>query len=75
MRHCGEAAGVAFQITDDLLDADEEDGCSLVPVLGLDGARRRAEELLAEALEALDGLGERAEPLRELVRYAVRRGE
>ncbi len=73
LRRCGEAAGLAFQIADDLLDAEEEEACSLATLLGLDGARRRAEELLAEALAAIEGLGERGEPLRELVRYAVRR--
>ncbi len=69
----GRQVGVGFQIADDLLDAHEDGACSLVRVLGEAGARRRAEELLASALATLDDLGERAEPLRELARYAVRR--
>jgi len=73
MEACGRDTGIAFQIADDLLDADDDDGCSLVPLLGSDGCRTRAESLLAEALGRLESLGERAEPLRELVRYAVRR--
>jgi geranylgeranyl diphosphate synthase type II len=75
LERCGEAAGVAFQIADDVLDAGEDDPCSVVRALGLEAARERAETLLVVALAELDSLGERAEPLRALVRYAVRRGE
>jgi geranylgeranyl pyrophosphate synthase len=67
------AAGVAFQIADDLLDEGEDDPCSLVRALGADAARVRSEELLQVALGELEDMGERAEPLRELVRFAVRR--
>ena len=69
----GEAVGIAFQVADDLLDADEDEGCSLLPLLGIEGARVRAEQLLESALQELEGLGEGAEPLRELARFAVRR--
>jgi geranylgeranyl pyrophosphate synthase len=75
LRHCGEAVGVAFQIADDLLDAGGDDACSLVRALGAPAARARAESLLADALGELADLGERAEPLRSLARYAVRRSE
>jgi geranylgeranyl diphosphate synthase type II len=74
LRGFGERVGVAFQIADDLLDAgDESTGCSLVPVLGAEPARARAEQLLGEALGDLDELGERAAPLAALARFAVRR--
>jgi geranylgeranyl diphosphate synthase type II len=73
MRRFGEAVGVAFQIADDVLDRDEDGACSLVRVLGLAPARARAEDLLQEALAELEDLGEPAEPLRELARFAVRR--
>jgi geranylgeranyl diphosphate synthase type II len=69
-------AGVAFQIADDLLDAEAGEApepASLVTVLGRDAARERADALLAGALTELEGLGEPAEPLRELARLAVRR--
>ncbi len=69
----GRAVGVAFQIADDLLDEGEDDGCSLLRALGPGPARERAESLLVRALSLLEGLGERAEPLRELARFAVRR--
>jgi geranylgeranyl diphosphate synthase type II len=75
LRRCGEAVGVAFQIADDVLDAGEDDLCSSVRALGVDAARERAEALLAAALAELSEFGERAEPLRGLVRFAVRRRE
>jgi len=74
LRRFGRAVGVAFQIADDLLDAQEEStGCSLVPLLGLGRARARAETLLAAGLDEIEPLGEQAEPLRALARFAVRR--
>jgi geranylgeranyl pyrophosphate synthase len=69
----GEEVGVAFQIADDLLDDGEDGACSLVRVLGAERARERAEALLAGALDSIRDLPERAEPLRELARAAVRR--
>ncbi len=71
----GRRIGVAFQIADDLLDADEDEGCSLVPVLGAGPARARAEALLDEGLAMIEHWGERAEPLRALARFAVWRDE
>lgn len=65
--------GVAFQIADDVEDRDDEEPCSLVRVLGMDAARARAGRLLVRALESIEGLGEPAEPLRDLARYAVER--
>ncbi len=69
----GEEVGVAFQIADDLLDADRNEACSLVSVLGIGGARERAEALLASALGRVAELGEKAEALRALALLAVRR--
>jgi geranylgeranyl diphosphate synthase type II len=71
--HFGEEVGVAFQIADDLLDADRNEACSLVSVTGAAGARARAEELLASALARLDDLGDKAAALRALALRAVRR--
>ncbi len=73
LKRCGLAAGVAFQIADDVLDEGEDDPCSLVRAIGVDAARERAEQLLASALGELENLGGKAEPLRELVRFSVRR--
>jgi geranylgeranyl pyrophosphate synthase len=71
----GRGVGVAFQIADDVLDADTDGACSLVRVLGVDAARARGEALLEASLDEIADLGERAEPLRALARYAVRRSE
>jgi len=73
LRRLGECLGLGFQIADDLLDRGRDEASSLVRVLGEEAARRRAEELLEDALAQVEGWGERAEPLRELARFAVRR--
>jgi farnesyl diphosphate synthase len=68
LREYGAAMGLAFQVVDDILDviADSEtlgktagkdaasDKPTYVSLLGLDGARAEARELLVEALAALD---------------------
>ncbi|SCK46807.1 farnesyl diphosphate synthase [Variovorax sp. HW608] len=68
LRDYGAAVGLAFQVVDDILDviADSEtlgktagkdaasDKPTYVSLLGLDGARAQARQLLAKALEALD---------------------
>jgi len=68
LREYGAAMGLAFQVVDDILDviADSEtlgktagkdaasDKPTYVSLLGLDGARAQARELLADALAALD---------------------
>ena len=69
----GLEVGVAFQIADDLLDEDEDDECSLARALGRAGAESRAQELLGSALGSIEDFGERAEPLRELARFALQR--
>jgi geranylgeranyl diphosphate synthase type II len=77
--------GLAFQIVDDLIDAvggEQEAGkdvgkdlkkTTFVSFSGVDGARELAEELSAASIEALAGFGAKAQPLRELARYVVRR--
>ena len=83
----GKAVGLAFQIADDILDVegssaemgkptggDELKGKATYPsILGLDGARARAEELVNIAVNALSGFDARAEPLRAIARYIVKR--
>ena len=72
----GEAVGLAFQVADDVLDADEDaapDGPpSFVRLLGLDGAAAEARRLSTVACEAVAGLPS-ARPLLELARFAVER--
>jgi geranylgeranyl diphosphate synthase type II len=69
----GREVGMAFQIADDVLDADSGESASILRVEGVEDARHHAEALLERALERLEAWGERAEPLRELARFAVRR--
>ncbi len=83
----GEAAGLAFQIADDILDiegtteeigkdagSDQARGKATYPaVVGLAEAKQRAVELMEMALAALEPLGDKAEPLREIARYIVSR--
>jgi geranylgeranyl diphosphate synthase type II len=82
-----EAAGLAFQVADDILDivgdqallgkdvgSDVARGKATYPaLLGLEQARQRARELRDLALAALSGFGEQADPLREIARYIVDR--
>lgn len=70
--------GLAFQITDDVLDATstveelgkdvgkDEARLTFVKLAGLDGARRLAGELLETSLAAVAALGRPAQPLRDL---------
>lgn len=83
----GKAAGLAFQVADDILDvigdqallgkdvgSDQARGKVTYPsLLGLDGARLLAQELMEEAMVALQPLGRAAGPLREIARYIVDR--
>ncbi|GMU65651.1 MAG: farnesyl diphosphate synthase [Acidobacteriota bacterium] len=78
--------GLAFQIEDDLLDAlatPEETGkdvrkdtgkTTFVSLLGVDGARALADELLAFAIDSLEPLGRRADPLRALAEFVAAPG-
>lgn len=83
----GEHAGLAFQIADDILDVvgdeaemgkrsgmDSARRKSTYPALvGLEEARRLADEAVSAALGALDSYGPEADPLRDLARYIVER--
>ncbi len=64
----GDRVGLVFQLVDDLLDKD-----GAVRLSGADPVRRRAERLTREAVAALEPLGRRAEPLRELARFILTR--
>ncbi|PVE26121.1 geranylgeranyl pyrophosphate synthase [Microvirga sp. KLBC 81] len=83
----GRALGAAFQVADDILDReatpealgkrtgkDQEKGkATLVDLLGLDGAKRECRQLVEKADAALEGFGERAQTLRDAVRFVVER--
>ncbi len=83
----GEAAGLAFQVADDVLDivadqsqlgkdvgSDQQRGKATYPaLLGLAGARQHADELRDRALAALDIFSASAQPLREIANYIIDR--
>lgn len=87
LREYAHALGLAFQIADDILDVsgdeqatgkrvgkDEQAGkATFVSLLGLDGARAKAEKLVAEAEAALAPFGDEAQNLRALARFVIER--
>ncbi len=87
LEHFGACIGLAFQIQDDVLDvtgdtqvlgkrqgADQARNKSTYPsIMGLAPAKQRAEELLKQAIESLAPLGTRADELRMLAEFLVRR--
>lgn len=82
-----DAIGLAFQIQDDILDIegdaavagkrlrkDEAAGkATFVSLLGMDGAKARAAELVDAANDALEPYGEKAENLRQAAKYIITR--
>ncbi len=83
----GEAAGLMFQVIDDLLDVtqttehlgktagkDVEQGKLTYPsLIGLDASRREVERLAKEAYDALEPFGASGHPLRDLCEYLATR--
>ena len=83
----GKNIGLVFQIVDDLLDvtgsieelgktpgADIARGKNTYPsIFGLEASEKMAEALVDEAVAALAVFGDKAEPLRELARYILKR--
>lgn len=81
--------GLAFQITDDILDVtgDQEvigkpvgsdernEKSTYVSLTSLDEAKKLAEDTVAEAVEALEPLGPKADFLRQLVMFLVSRNK
>lgn len=77
--------GLAFQITDDLLDVEGDPAktgkptgqdagkVTFVKLMGVERARGLAGELLTFAEAAVEPLGERADPLRSLARFVRHR--
>ena len=82
-----EAIGLAFQVQDDILDVTADTGTlgkrqgadvsrhkpTYVSLLGLEGARAKSQELLAQSLRSLERFDEGADALRQLAHYIVER--
>lgn len=87
LRRYAAALGLAFQITDDILDVTGDEAktgkrvgkdagagkATFVSHLGLDGAKVRAAELVAEAEAALAGYGDGAANLIAAARFVIAR--
>ena len=87
LRNYGRTIGLAFQIADDLLDAEgdtasvgkavgkdaEKGKGTFVSLLGLDGAKRELGKLVMEAKDSLSAFGERGRWLRVIAQYIAER--
>lgn len=87
MENYGLSIGLAFQIVDDILDiegtteqlgkpkgSDEKKGKMTYPrVYGIKKSKQKAKELIDNALKAIEDFDQKAEPLREIARYIVKR--
>lgn len=88
LRLYAAALGQAFQIRDDLLDVDgdpeaagkrlqkdaDQGKATFVSLLGVDGARQKAHELVSAACDALAPYGSAAQHLRGAARFVLTRG-
>lgn len=86
----GRALGAAFQVADDILDVEADEGAlgkragkdasrnkaTLVAALGIEAARKQRDLLVAEAITALDSFpeGVNAMVLKEAARFVAARG-
>jgi farnesyl diphosphate synthase len=87
LRGYARNVGLAFQITDDLLDAEGEESKTgkrvnkdkaagketFVSLLGAERARQQARMLVDQAVEFLQGFGDEANMLRAIARFAIER--
>lgn len=87
LRGYAQALGLAFQMSDDLLDAEGSIGevgkrtgkdaargkATFVSLLGAERARAQARMLAEQAIEHLDLFGEKADLLRDVARWVVDR--
>lgn len=87
LRTYGDALGLAFQIADDILDIEGDAAtvgkavgkdagagkATFVSLMGLDGAKRRAADLVQQACDALGPYGDAAQCLRDAARFVIAR--
>jgi len=87
LRGYARDVGLAFQITDDLLDVEGEEAATgkrvgkdaeagketFVSLLGAERARQQAQMLVDQAIQHLHTFGEEADLLRDIARFAIAR--
>jgi geranylgeranyl diphosphate synthase type II len=87
LRDYGQAIGLAFQVTDDILDitestqtlgktagSDQKKSKATYPALhGIEEARKRQQSLYESALDVLQSFDDKAAPLRLIARYIIER--
>jgi geranylgeranyl diphosphate synthase type II len=87
VREFGRAAGLAFQIADDILDVTQtseqlgktagkdlaEEKATYPSLYGLERSEQMAAQLIIRACAALDSFGARADTLKSIARYLVER--
>jgi len=85
--HYAKCIGLSFQVKDDILDEEsdtatlgktqgkdqENDKPTYPALLGLDGAKEKAQNLHEQALASLDNFGTEADVLRDLSLYIIQR--
>lgn len=87
VREFGRAAGLAFQIADDILDVTQTseqlgktagkdvavEKVTYPSLYGLEKSMQMADQLITEACAALDSFGDRSDTLKAIARYLVER--
>jgi geranylgeranyl diphosphate synthase type II len=87
LRAFGMSIGLAFQITDDVLDVTQtseqlgktagkdtaSEKATYPALFGIEASVQKADALVQQAFAELESFGERAEPLKELARFLVER--
>lgn len=70
----GEKVGLVFQITDDILDAqDDPDPVSFPTIYGMETSKLMAREATEVAVKSLQRFGSKAQPLQALAEYLLYR--
>ena len=87
LENYAKSVGLAFQIADDLLDATGDqikagkklmkdasaNKATFVSLMGVDGAKKKAQDLIAEACESIAVYGQRSDNLKQAAKFVISR--